>query len=73
LAQENHELRQEISWLRDEIVRNRGGYVSSDMAPHFHRRDCEWAKALNSTFLVEYDSRDHAMQRGKTPCGICRP
>lgn len=73
LAADNAALRDEVNRLRDEILYwNEGGFVSSEMATAFHRRECKWAAELSPKYLIEFVSHEEAVRRGKKPCRTCR-
>ncbi len=73
LALENQQLRQQIAELRKEVLYwNAGGFVSSEIAKSFHRRDCKWAEAINPSYMIEYESHEEAVRAGKKPCKTCR-
>jgi sugar phosphate isomerase/epimerase len=48
-------------------------YVASKNSSVFHRPQCRWAKKISPKNLVNYNSRDEAMQAGKRPCKQCKP
>jgi len=74
LAEENRDLRERVNLLLEEVSQlNGGGFVSSEIAPHYHRRNCPWADELNQKYLIEYHSCEEAERSGKTQCGVCLP
>ena len=73
LAHENSALREEVSRLRDEMLYwNKGGFVSSDSATAFHRRECKWVAEISPRYLIEFVSHEEAVRCGKKPCRTCR-
>jgi hypothetical protein len=48
-------------------------YVASKNSKVFHKPDCIWAKRIKPENLVNYSSRDEAINAGKKPCKQCNP
>jgi hypothetical protein len=48
-------------------------YVASKNSKVFHKPDCIWVKRIKPENLVNYSSRDEAINAGKRPCGQCKP
>lgn len=48
-------------------------YVASKNGKAFHKPECGWVKRIKPENLVYYNSRDEAINAGKTPCGQCKP
>ena len=48
-------------------------YVASKNGKVFHKPDCIWAKRIKPENLVNYSSRDEAINAGKKPCKQCNP
>jgi hypothetical protein len=56
---------------QDEPTENK--YVSSKSGKVFHTPDCIWVKRIKPENLVNYSSRDEAINAGKRPCKQCNP
>jgi hypothetical protein len=48
-------------------------YVASKNSKVFHKHDCIWVKRIKPENLVNYSSRDEAINAGKKPCKQCNP
>jgi hypothetical protein len=48
-------------------------YVASKNSKVFHKPDCIWVKKIKPENLVNYSSRDEAINAGKKPCKQCNP
>lgn len=48
-------------------------YVSSRTSDRFHRPTCEHVAAIPPQHRLRFDSRDHALDAGKSPCRTCKP
>jgi micrococcal nuclease len=48
-------------------------YVASKNRPTFHKPDCRWAKKISPENLVDYKTREDAINAGKKPCQQCKP
>jgi hypothetical protein len=48
-------------------------YVASKNGKVFHKPDCIWVKRIKPENLVNYSSRDEAINAGKKPCKQCNP
>jgi phosphatidylserine/phosphatidylglycerophosphate/cardiolipin synthase-like enzyme len=49
------------------------GFVASARSQVFHKADCKSAAKISAKNLVNYATRDEAIQAGKKPCGECKP
>jgi len=49
------------------------GYVASKNSQVFHKAGCKSAAKILAKNLVQYNSRDEAVQAGKKPCAECGP
>jgi len=49
------------------------GLVGSNIHQVFHKAHCEAAQKIGTKNRILYESRDEAIQAGKTPCEECRP
>jgi phosphatidylserine/phosphatidylglycerophosphate/cardiolipin synthase-like enzyme len=49
------------------------GYVASKNSGVFHRADCKDGKTIRPKNLIHFDTRDEAIQSGRTPCKLCNP
>jgi phosphatidylserine/phosphatidylglycerophosphate/cardiolipin synthase-like enzyme len=49
------------------------GYVTSKNSQVFHRANCGAAAKISARNLVQYASREEAIQAGKKPCSECKP
>ena len=49
------------------------GYVASKNSAVFHKADCKSAAKISEKNLVQYATRDEAIQAGKKPCHECNP
>lgn len=48
-------------------------YVASKNSKVFHNADCRWAKQIASKNLINYSTRQEAIDAGKRPCKRCKP
>ncbi|WP_303295193.1 zinc-ribbon domain-containing protein [Methanobrevibacter woesei] len=48
-------------------------YVASSKTDKFHLPDCEWAQKISPQNLVTFNSREAALDSGRTPCSVCNP
>lgn len=48
-------------------------YVASIKREKFHLESCEWAKKIDNSNKITYNSRELAIKSGKTPCDVCNP
>jgi hypothetical protein len=48
-------------------------YVASKNSKVFHKPDCIWVKRIKPENLVNYSSREEAINAGKKPCKQCNP
>lgn len=48
-------------------------YIASKNSKVFHKPDCIWVKRIKPENLVNYSSRDEAINAGKKPCQQCKP
>jgi hypothetical protein len=64
---------EEPTEANDESVITEHKYVASKSSNVFHRPDCRWARNISPENLIEYKSREEAIQAGKRPCKSCKP
>ncbi len=48
-------------------------YIGNINSHVFHRLDCESVRTMKEKNKVEFYTREEAIERGFTPCGLCRP
>jgi hypothetical protein len=48
-------------------------YVGSSESDKYHKPTCRWAKEINDTNLVHFDTEEKAAAAGYEPCGTCKP
>lgn len=48
-------------------------YVGNLNSYKFHYQSCRMAKKMKQSNRIYFDSRQEAVNRGMSPCGICRP
>lgn len=48
-------------------------FIASKKRNKFHVPTCEWARKINPTNLVEYTTKNDAINEGKEPCKDCIP
>lgn len=48
-------------------------YIASKSGGKFHHPDCSVIKSIASANLVEFETRDAAVEAKKAPCSICNP
>jgi len=48
-------------------------FVASKNASIFHRSECARTKGIRPQNFVGFETREEAMESGKTPCRICKP
>lgn len=49
------------------------GFIASKGSDVFHKHDCRWAQNITVDNLVNYNTREGALQAGKRPCKWCNP
>lgn len=49
------------------------GFVASKNSQVFHRLDCGSAAKISEKNVIQFGTRDEAVQSGRKPCGECRP
>ena len=48
-------------------------YVGNISSHKFHKPDCRWAKKISTGNRAYFKSRQEAINKGYTPCKVCRP
>lgn len=48
-------------------------YVASKKSDVFHYSTCKYVKEIDSTNLMEFETREAAIAAGKHPCSYCKP
>ena len=48
-------------------------YVGNKNSYKFHYQGCRMAKKMKQPNRIYFKNREEAVNRGMTPCGICRP
>jgi len=57
----------------EENLRSQYDYFASSAEKYFHRTGCFYAEGICPEFLVVFDSRQDALDRGFEPCMRCKP
>ncbi len=55
------------------MINAKAGHVASKRSQVFHRADCKAAAKISEKNLIQYATRDEAIQAGKKPCAECKP
>lgn len=48
-------------------------YIGSSESDKFHYPSCRFAKEISAENVIEFASREEAVNRGYTACGVCHP
>ena len=48
-------------------------YVASKNSKKFHRPNCRWAVKIKSGNRIEFSTKQEALDKGYTPCKVCKP
>ena len=54
-------------------VTTQASWLASKTSKVFHGPECSFIKRITSANLVEFDSRDSALNTGRRPCKTCKP
>ena len=48
-------------------------YLGNSYTLKFHYPDCQWAEKISESNLIEFKSRQEAVNNGYDPCKVCKP
>ena len=55
------------------VLPAKGNYIGDSRTMRFHKSRCRWVKKIAEGNRVGFANRKEAIQRGFTPCKVCRP